>query len=239
MSKFSKLPKIENVPQHIAFIVDGNRRWAKDKGLPIIEGHRRGSENLEKIFDFAKKIGVKYVTAWVFSTENWNRSETEVNYLFELFREKFKAYKKKFMDEEIRFIHIGRKDRIPEDVKESLIELEEETKDFTEHAVAFAIDYGGRDELVRATNAIIEKGKEVSEESINKHLDTVEMPEPDLIIRTSGELRLSGFMLWQSAYAEFAFPKVTFPAFTEEEFTKVLQDYSSRERRFGGESKEK
>lgn len=236
MAKSDELPKIKNIPQHVAIILDGNRRWAKKRRLPAIEGHRRGAENLEKVFDFAKKMGVRYMTAWVFSTENWNRSEAEVNYMFDLFREKFKAYKEKFMKEKVRFIHIGRKDRIPTDVKESLIELEEDTKDFTEHTVALAIDYGGRDELVRAINKLIDEGKEVSEENIKKYLDTSEMPDPDLIIRTSGELRLSGFMSWQSAYAEYAFPEVPFPAFTEEEFTKVLQDYSDRERRFGGDS---
>jgi len=239
MSSKDDLPKIENVPQHVAFIVDGNRRWAKGKGLPTIEGHRKGADNLEVIFDFAKKVGVKYVTAWVFSTENWNRSKAEVNYLFDLFRDMFKRYKEKFLKEKVRFVHIGRKDRIPEDVRDSLIELEEETKDFTEHTAALAIDYGGHDELIRAVNEIVDAKEEVNEENIKKHLDTAELPNPDLIIRTSGELRLSGFMSWQSAYAEYAFPETPFPAFTEEEFTKVLQDYSSRERRFGGDSKKK
>jgi undecaprenyl diphosphate synthase len=240
MSKNStKKYKIENVPQHVAIIMDGNRRWAKKRHLPGLEGHRKGAEVMEELFDAAKEAGVKYLTTWAFSTENWGRSKKEINYLFGLFRKKFDQYKEKFLKEHIRFIHLGRKDRIPGDIKEMLIDLEDVTKDFSEHTAVLAIDYGGRDEISRAATKLSEKGEKITEESIEKNLDTAGIPDPDLIIRTSGEQRLSGFMLWQSAYSELYFTDTHFPAFTKDELMKALQDYSDRERRFGGDSKKK
>lgn len=230
---------IKNIPQHVALIVDGNRRWAKKRKLPVFEGHRRGIDNLEKIFDFGREMGIAHMTAWVFSTENWSRDKKEVDHLFDLFREYVGKFRKKFMEKEVRFIHIGRKDRIAEDVRESIASLEEDTKHFTKNTVSLAIDYGGHDELLRAFKELSEAGEEITEENIEKHLDTRFVPHPDLLIRTSGELRTSGFMSWQLAYTEFYFPEVSFPAFTEEEFVKAIRDYSARDRRFGGNSKNK
>ncbi|MBT6401203.1 di-trans,poly-cis-decaprenylcistransferase [candidate division WWE3 bacterium] len=228
---------IKNIPQHVALIVDGNRRWAKRRSLPTLEGHRRGVDNVEKIFDLGRSMGIKYMTAWVFSTDNWNRDPAEVKYLFELFREHIKKYRKKFMKEEIRFIHLGRKDRVDEDIRELIEALEEDTKDFTNQTICLALDYGGRDDLIRATKKIVENGEEITEENIDKNLDTADVPNPDLIIRTSGELRMSGFLSWQSSYSEFAFPETPFPAFKEELFVEAIRNYSERDRRFGGNSK--
>ena len=228
-----------NYPKHIAVIVDGNRRWAKQRNLPTFEGHRKGVDALENILDAAKEKGIKCVTAWVFSTENWKRSQEEVTYLFGLFRTFTDKYKKKCLDEKIRFVHIGRKDRIDPDIRKSLEELEQLSKDFTEYTFALALDYGGHDELIRTFNKINEKGLEVTTENIEKNLDTASLPPVDLIIRTSGEQRLSGFLSWQCAYSEFYFTKTTFPDFTPEELKKALDDYAQRERRFGGDSKGK
>jgi undecaprenyl diphosphate synthase len=226
-----------NIPVHIAIIPDGNRRWAKEKGLPTLEGHRRGAENFEKLIDTTREIGIKYFTGWAFSTENWKRSEEENKYLFNLLREFFKKYEKKFLKEEIKFKHIGRKDRIPEDVADILRELEEKTKDFEGFTVIIALDYGGHDELLRAIKNLEDNGLEVTTENIEKNLDTKDLPPPDLIIRTSGEQRLSGFMSWQSAYSEYFFPKEFFPDFGPEQLKQAIKDFSSRERRFGGDSK--
>jgi len=229
--------QIKNYPKHVALIVDGNRRWAKRRGLPTLEGHRKGFEALETIVDSAKDMGIKCITAWVFSTENWTRSKDEVTYLFDLFRNIAEKYAKKFIENKTRFIHLGRKDRIDEDIRKVIEDLEEKTKDFTDYTFGLAMDYGGHDELIRTMKKLQDKGLEITKENIERNLDTASMPPVDLIVRTSGEQRLSGFLSWQSAYAEFLFPKVTFPDFTPEEFKLALEDFSHRERRFGGDSK--
>ncbi len=223
--------------QHIAIIPDGNRRWAKEKGLLGIEGHRKGAENFEILLNATRELGIKYFTSWAFSTENWKRSQEENNFLFDLAREFTKRYKKKFLSEKTKFIHIGRKDRIPADVVATLREMEEETKHFDSFVVLIGMDYGGHDELLRALDKIKEKGLEVNEENIEANLDTAGIPAPDLIIRTSGEQRLSGFMSWQSAYSEYYFPKVYFPDFGKEELKQAVDDYYNRNRRFGGDNK--
>jgi undecaprenyl diphosphate synthase len=229
----------KNYPKHIAFIVDGNRRWAEARGLPTLEGHRKGVEALERVLDAARERGIKCASAWVFSTENWTRSKDEVTYLFGLFRSFADKYKKKCMEEKIRFVHLGRKDRIEGDIKKVIEDLEESTKDFTDYTFALALDYGGHDELIRTLTKLKDKGLEITKENIEANLDTTSLPPVDLIIRTSGEQRLSGFLSWQCAYSELYFPKVTFPDFTPEELDKALEDYSQRERRFGGDSKTK
>lgn len=221
---------------HIAIIPDGNRRWAKEKGLPAFEGHRRGVENFERLLYTTRDLGIKYLTAWAFSTENWKRTADENNYLFNLSREFFKKYKKKFLDEKVRFIHIGRKDRLPQYVVESLKEMEEETKIFDGFTTIIGMDYGGHDELLRTLDKIKSAGLSITQENIESNLDTAGIPAPDLIIRTSGEQRLSGFMSWQSAYAEFYFPKTYFPDFGPEQLTKAIEDFKNRDRRFGGDS---
>ncbi|HSX39574.1 MAG TPA: polyprenyl diphosphate synthase [Candidatus Saccharimonadales bacterium] len=227
----------QNIPQHIAIIPDGNRRWAKEHGLPSLEGHRRGVENAEKLIYKARELGVKCITGWLFSTENWKRSADESSYLFNLAREFAKKYHQKFLDAKIRFKHIGRKDRIPQEVAKILAEMEESTKDFSEFTVCVAMDYGGHDELIRAVKKVNEASLEVTPENIENNLDTAGLPPPDLIIRTSGEQRLSGFLSWQSEYAEFLFPQVYFPDFGPDELEKAVVEYSNRDRRFGGNSK--
>ena len=197
----------ENIPQHISIIMDGNRRWAKERGLPSLEGHRKGAENLEKLLDYCKKRGIKCVSTWAFSTENWKRSEDEKKYLFDLMREAVKKHSATCLEKESRFIHLGRKDRIPEDLKNSIMEIEEKTKGFTDFTFAIAIDYGGHDELMRTIKKLEEEKLEITTENIESHLDTNKLPQVDLIIRTGGDYRLSGFMSWQCAYAELFFTK--------------------------------
>lgn len=226
--------KQNNIPTHVAIIPDGNRRWARENGLPEIDGHKKGVDNFEGLFRAGKELGIKCFSTWVFSTENWRRDEKEVGYLFDLIRQFAKEQKEKFLKEETRFIHLGRKDRLPKDVIEVLNEFEEETKHFTDYTVAVGVDYGGHDELIRAFENIKDSGLEITKENIEKNLDTAELPAPDLIIRTSGEMRLSGFMSWQSAYSEFYFTDKHFPDFDETELEKAVEEYKNRKRRYGG-----
>jgi undecaprenyl diphosphate synthase len=227
----------KNIPVHIAIIPDGNRRWAKEKKLPTLEGHRRGALNFEKLLDAAKEKGVKVMTGWYFSTENWERSEEENNYLFDLARKLTEQYKKKVYEEDIRFKHLGRKDRLPKDIVDTLTKLEEDTKDKTSFTVCIGMDYGGQDELMRTFQKLRDKDLEPTKENIEANLDTVDLPMPDMIIRTGGDHRLSGFMSWQSAYAEFFFAPQYFPDFKPELLKEAIDNYGSRERRFGGDSK--
>jgi undecaprenyl diphosphate synthase len=227
----------QKIPQHVAIIPDGNRRWANSKGLPTLEGHRKGALNFEKLLDKAKDLGVKCMTGWFFSTENWKRTEDENKYLFDLARQLTKKYKKKILKENIRFIHLGRKDRIPEDIVKELRELEELTKDIEGFTVGVAMDYGGHDELLRTIDKLKTDGLEVNTENIEKNLDTKNMPMPDYIIRTGGEKRLSGFMSWQSEYAEFYFSDLYFPDFGPNELEIAVNDFGKRERRYGGDTK--
>ena len=222
---------------HIAIIPDGNRRWAKENGAPTLEGHRRGAENFERLLNATRDLGIKYFTSWAFSTENWKRTEEENSYLFNLAREFTKRYKKKFLEEQVKFVHLGRKDRIPADITKILGEMEEETKHFTGFTTTIGMDYGGHDELLRALDKITKAGLPITSENIEANLDTKELPHPDLIIRTSGEQRLSGFMSWQNEYSEFYFPKVYFPDFGPEELKKAVEDFNGRNRRFGGNDK--
>jgi undecaprenyl diphosphate synthase len=236
MKRTLNIPQ-ENLPKHIAIIMDGNRRWAKKRGLPTFEGHRRGADNFEKLLRVARDIGIKCISAWAFSTENWKRSEEEKKYLFDLIREMVERYKEEFLKEKVKFVHLGRKDRVPDDVRKVIEDLEEESKDYAASTVALAIDYGGHDELVRCFQKLKDKDLDITEENIERSLDTAELPELDLIIRTGDVCRLSGFMSWQTAYAELYFSEKMFPAFSEKEFRKAIKDFAGRERRFGGDSK--
>lgn len=226
-----------NIPQHIAIMMDGNRRWAKSKSMPTLEGHRKGVENWEKLSEAAKNIGVKVLSAWAFSTENWKREKEEVEYMFNLARTFTNYYKKKCLEEKVKFIHLGRKDRIPKDVMQTINEMEESTKSFTGFTVCLAIDYGGHDEIIRAVKKLQDQGLELNTENIENSLDTADLPMPDLLIRTGGEYRLSGFMSWQCAYAELYFSDLYFPDFDSEQLQIAIADYSKRDRRFGGNSK--
>lgn len=236
MQEFSADKAQLNIPNHIAIIADGNRRWAKAHNVPSLEGHKRGAENIETLMDVMKRLGVKCYSTWIFSTENWKRSEKEIEYLFTLARQSARGYQEKCINEKIKFVHLGRKDRLPKDIVDIIVETEEKTKDFDGMIVAVGMDYGGHDEIVRAIKKLLEQGMEITEENIENNLDTAVLPKPDLIIRPSGEVRLSGFMSWQSAYAELYFPEVAFPDFDENQLMLAIQDYTNRDRRFGGNS---
>lgn len=227
------------VPVHVAIIPDGNRRWAKNRGLPTLEGHRKGAETAKKLSKKAKALGIKIVTIWVFSTENWKRTVEETGYLMGLFDTFIDRERKEALKEKTRIIHIGRKDRIPESLRKKIIRAEEETKHFTDYYFVVALDYGGRDEILRAVSQMANDKHQMSnlqEKDLSKFLDTKNLPqpEPDMIIRTSGEERLSGFMTWQSAYSEYYFSPLMFPDFGPEELEKAIREYGERKRRFGG-----
>ncbi len=223
------------VPRHIAIIPDGNRRWATSKGLAASMGHRKAVEEgrLRDLYKSAREKGVECVTLWGFSTENWGRAETEKKILFELFEGLTDKLSKDLIQDSIRFIHIGRRDRLPKSLMFKLIKLEEETAQFEGFILCLALDYGGRDELSRAAQKLLEIGSEVTDENFAQALDTVELPELDLIIRTSGEQRLSGFMPYQSVYAELMFIDKHFPDFSVADLVDAIDNFGVRGRRFG------
>jgi undecaprenyl diphosphate synthase len=226
---------ILSIPKHIAIIPDGNRRWAKQHNLPSIEGHRRGADLVMDLGKKAKELGVKVLTIWGFSTENWDRPHTEVDYLMKLFAEVLNKYAEQAIKEQIRICHIGRKDRIGEVLKNKIQEIEEKTAQYTDTTLIIALDYGGRDEIIRAVNKLKQEEslKEVNEETVSSYMDTTHFPDPDLIIRTGGEMRLSGYLLWQSEYSELYFSTLYFPDFSPLELEKAIKEYSHRQRRFG------
>lgn len=238
MTKLSIIRNMSNIeskiPTHIAIIPDGNRRWAKSKGLLAQAGHKKGVENIEQLVRTTRDMGIKCLTGWAFSTENWKRDKKENDNLFDLLRLFTKRYKKFIEKERIRFIHLGRKDRLPEDVVKIINEMEDVTKQYTDFTTAIGLDYGGHDELLRTIKKLKNQNLEITKENIEKNLDTAQLPKPDLIIRTSGEQRLSGFMSWQCAYAEFYFAKVHFPDFGPKELKKAIAEYMTRNRTFGG-----
>ncbi|PIT92676.1 MAG: di-trans,poly-cis-decaprenylcistransferase [Candidatus Harrisonbacteria bacterium CG10_big_fil_rev_8_21_14_0_10_42_17] len=222
-----------HVPRHIVVIPDGNRRWARSNMLAVRRGHDKGFSNAVDLMSDAHKAGVKYFTLWGFSTENWNRSKAEVDHLMALFRKKLPQFSERFHQEHIAFKHFGRKDRLPKDVIQSLNQLEFDTQDYHDRHFGLALDYGGRDEILRSVKRLVDSGVEVSEETVTNSLDTRHFPDPDLIIRTSGEQRLSGIMPWQGVYAELYFAECLFPDFTVPEFQKALREFAFRKRRFG------
>jgi undecaprenyl diphosphate synthase len=226
----------DEIPRHVAIIPDGNRRWARARGLPGTAGHAKaGSYNhLNAIFQEGKKMGVRYMSLWGFSTENWKREESEKKKLFDIFLKGADKLLEVVEKEKFGFMHIGRKDRLPKELIEKFEVLEEKAKNYRDCVIIFCIDYGGRDEILRAVNKAVAKGKEVDEESFSKLLDTSDIPDPDLIIRTSGEKRMSGFMPFQGTYAELYFTEKHFPEFGPKEFREAVDDYLHRKRTFGG-----
>lgn len=227
--------KLDNLPQHLVIIPDGNRRWAKQRNWPAWRGHAAGVENVLSLAKLSRNLGIKYFTLWAFSTENWQRDSEEVNKLMKIFAETLKQEKPNFLADRVRFKHLGRRDRLPPTVLTALEDLELATAYFTlpgDKQISVALDYGGRDELIRATQKAVATG-DLTEASINAALDTAGMPDPDLIIRTSGEQRLSGLMPWQAAYAELYFTAVHFPDFNQTELFAALEDFAQRQRRFG------
>lgn len=224
------------LPQHIGIILDGNRRWARERSLPTLEGHRRGFTNVKKIAIHAYQRDIKILTLYAFSTENWNRSKSEVNYLMKLFKLFVTEEAEAIAKEGIKINIFGRISDFDKEMQVHIKEIQEKTKHNTKGILNICLSYGGRDEIVRAVNKILKnkKVRKVSEKDISQHLDSAGMVDPDLIIRTSGEHRLSGFLTWQAIYSEFYFPKKHWPAFTKKDFDKALDVYSQRKRRFGG-----
>ena len=233
------------VPNHVAIILDGNGRWAKRKGMPRSYGHVKGCENLEKVCSVAKELGVKYLTVYAFSTENWKRSKEEVDSLMKLFRNYMKKCLKIAKENRMRVKIIGDPSAFDLDLQEKIKELEAYSAQFDELHFQIALNYGSRDEITRAVRQMgedIQKGvldpKKIQEDTISSYLDTRELPDPDLLIRTSGEERLSNFLMWQLAYTEFYFTDVPWPEFDKAEFEKAIAKYNQRDRRYGGVKEE-
>jgi undecaprenyl diphosphate synthase len=229
--------------KHIGFIMDGNRRWAREKGLPTLEGHRAGYDLVKKIGPWCLARGVKFVTLFAFSTENWKRTQDEVGYLMDLLMSAVTRDLEFFMKDNFRLKVIGRRSDLSEKLQQAIAEAEEKTRNNTAGTMQLAISYGGRDEIVRAAQKAAisfchsrESGNPetaITEEAISNHLDTDGIPDPDLIIRTSGEQRLSGFLLWQSAYSELLFLEKHWPDFNESDLDAAIDWYANRERRYG------
>ena len=231
--------------RHVAIIMDGNGRWAKAKGMPRTAGHKVGADNVRTIAIAANELGVKYLTLYAFSTENWKRSNDEVNYLMKLPAYLFKMYMKEFLERGFRIRLIGDLSALPEATRKVLLDAADESKDNTGLSLIIAINYGSRDEIRRAVQSIAEKVKagelepeEIEEETISDALDTRDFPDDDLLIRTSGEQRISNYLLWQIAYAELEFVPESWPEFTPEVLARCIEEYTHRDRRFGGVTNE-
>lgn len=238
------LPRGTKIPNHIALVLDGNRRWARAKGLKPGEGHIAGYQAVTKLVKAARNLGVHTFTVWAFSTENWERPKEEIEKIFDILKRGLKEFGKEAHKEEVRFIHLGRKDRFPKDLVNLIIKLEERTKKYDKHIYNMALDYGGRDEITRAVKKIVAEGiplEKVDEALISAYLDTAGQPYPypDLFIRTSGEQRTSGLLPWQMVYAEYYFEPNHLPDFTPEKLKEAILDYSRRRRRFGGNDLER
>ena len=228
------------MPNHVAIILDGNGRWAKKRGLKRSFGHKKGADNLEKLLKYIFNLGIKYVSVYAFSTENFNRDAEEVNYLMDLFVKYFTKKKKIFIKEELRVVFSGCNDNLKEEVINGMRDLEKATKDLTKGTFNICLNYGGRREIVDATKKITQdvidgkiKIEDINEDMYNHYLYQ-DLPPLDFVIRTSGEERISNFMLWQSSYAEYYFPLTLFPDFDNKEFDKALEEFNKRNRRFGG-----
>jgi len=228
------------IPRHLAVILDGNGRWAKAKGLPRNMGHVEGAKTVEKMCEIAWNKGIEYFTVYAFSTENWSRPKEEVSLLMKLLRDYMVNCVKRSMKNNMKVRVIGDKSKLDEDIQASIANLEEKTKDNTGLKFTIAINYGSRDEIRRAVKSIAEDVKngtvdpdDVNEELISSRLDTAGYPDPDLLVRTSGEQRISNYLLWQIAYSEFYFAECNWPDFNEKELDKALEAYNSRDRRFG------
>lgn len=224
---------MSNTPQHIAFIMDGNGRWAKKRFMPRMEGHRRGLTVAENVIDQCLALGVKYVSLYVFSTENWKRDQAEVQGLFELayrYIDRFET----FCKDKARVVVSGRRDRLPQKLLAKIVDIETKTAEFDKICVNLLIDYGGQNEIADAVARIVASGKQPTEAEIRANLYNAFVPDPDLIVRTGGQKRLSNFMLYQSAYAELYFSDTLWPDFSETELQAIIADYSARVRNFGG-----
>ena len=233
MKEFKKLPN------HLAIILDGNGRWAKKRGLPRTMGHRQGVETLVKIVRCCSDIGIKHLTVYAFSTENWNRPEQEVNYLMNLLEEYFKGLGKKLRNRNVKLKVIGEKTKLSDKLISIIDEVQEDTKNNTGMIFNIAFNYGSKDEIINAVKNMVNDNVTITKENLDNYLYTNESGNVDLLIRTSGEQRISNFLLWQIAYAELYFTDVHWPDFKEKELEKALEDYQNRDRRFGGLKDEK
>lgn len=220
-------------PKSIGIIMDGNRRWAREHNLPTLEGHRRGAKKLKEVIGWNKDAGILHLTVYAFSTENWNRPKEEVSYLMDLFNTSIKNELEEIKKEGVRIYFPGDISKMPKSLQELMAKTEKDTEENDKYTLSIAMSYGGRAELVNATNELIKKGEEIDESDIEKELWTKEIPDPDIIIRTGGEHRLSGFLTWQSVYSELFFIDTYWPAFSKEEYSSILKEYSERERRHG------
>ncbi len=235
--------KLTKIPYHIAYIIDGNGRWAKRRGLTRSMGHKAGFDNLKTMIKESFRLGIKVVSIYCFSTENWNRPKEEVDYLMTLFEEMVSAdgYLEE-MDEfkdRVKVNFLGERDKFNKKIQKGMADTCEKTKDIDEFTLNLAINYGGRDEIIKAVNDIISDGKKsIKKQDFANYLFTAGVPDPDYIIRTSGEIRISNFMLWQCAYSEFYFPKVFWPSFGRRQLIRALKIYSKRNRRYGAIKKE-
>ncbi|MBR3353431.1 di-trans,poly-cis-decaprenylcistransferase [Candidatus Saccharibacteria bacterium] len=218
---------------HLGVIADGNRRWAKEHSLPSIEGHRNGLKAIEKLVDGAEAAGIKYITFYVFSTENWGRSEKEVSYLMKLAETKIPKYAEKLKARNGKLLVLGSKNRISPKLASAIEEAEKMTADCDGITVGFCFNYGGEQEIADAANIAMEADGEITPETIRKHLYHPEVPNIDMVVRTSGEERISGFMLWRASYAEFMFIKKYFPDMSSEDIKDIVEEFDKRNRRFG------
>ncbi len=236
----SSRPGGEQAPSHVAIIMDGNGRWAESRGLPRLAGHRRGADRVREIVESCPDLAITHLTLFAFSTENWKRPVVEVMGLMRLFRRYIKKEGARLVAEGVRVRFIGGRERLEEDLRALMAGLESQTADNDRLHLTVAINYGGRDEILRATRRVAEavrdgqfRVEDITPETIGAHLDTAGLPDPDLIVRTSGEFRVSGFLPWQSAYSEYAFVETRWPDFTAEMFAAAVRGFGRRERRFG------
>ncbi|MBQ3436369.1 di-trans,poly-cis-decaprenylcistransferase [Candidatus Saccharibacteria bacterium] len=218
---------------HLGIIADGNRRWAKERGLPTIEGHKKGLDAIQALVNGAMENGIKYITFYVFSTENWGRSEAEVSYIMKLAETRILKYAEKMKARNVRMVILGSKKRISPKLMSIIEQAEKITEDCDGMTVGFCFNYGGEVEIADAANIALEADGEITPETIRKHLYHPEIPDIDMVVRTSGEERISGFMLWRASYAEFMFVKKYFPEMQEDDIKGILKEYESRSRRFG------
>ena len=232
-----ELPPLPARPVHVGIVMDGNGRWAAQRGLPRLEGHRAGAHRVREVAEAAIDFGVEMLTMYAFSTENWARPEEEVSGLMSLLEETIAQEQDAVVENQIQVRSIGRREAVPSTLQIAIDQLQEATRDNERLTINFAFNYGGRGEIVDAVREIVAKGvpaSQISEETIAQHLYTRNLPDPDLVIRTAGEMRLSNFLLWQAAYAEYYAAPVYWPDFGREEFYEALADFSRRERKFGG-----
>jgi undecaprenyl diphosphate synthase len=223
----------QNIPACIGIILDGNRRWAKEQGLPSLEGHRKGMDNVGPIARAARDMGIQHMIVYAFSTENWNRSVEEVSYLMSIFESMARERLTKLAEEEIAVRFVGQRERFSQNLQDAMRRAEEKSPQTPRLTLWICVSYGGKADILQAAQAAAQAGTEITEASVTERLWTAGMPDPDLIIRTGGEQRISNFLLWQGAYSELFFLKTYWPAFSKDDLEKIVAEYASRERRLG------